>query len=98
MKMSAGPVRRWRCIWRAPPAGAVRRRDEALMRTHAAKPLDIWAAGVGLGLRTLWREPTLGLKRLALPVSYWRAAEFAYVWQHLTEPPGGRILDLGSPK
>jgi SAM-dependent methyltransferase len=40
----------------------------------------------------------LGLKRLILPVSYWRAAEFAYVWQQLTQPAGARILDVGSPK
>lgn len=33
-----------------------------------------------------------------MPVSYWRAAEFAYVWSQLTPPPGARILDIGSPK
>ena len=61
-------------------------------------PLDVWAAGVGVGLRTLRKEPVLGLKRLALPVSYWRSAEFGYVWRQLTLPPGARVLDLGSPK
>jgi len=40
----------------------------------------------------------LGLKRLALPVGYWRAAEFAYVWRQLRQPAGARILDIGSPK
>jgi SAM-dependent methyltransferase len=40
----------------------------------------------------------LGLKRLALPVSYWRSAEFAYVWRQLTCPRGARVLDVGSPK
>jgi len=40
----------------------------------------------------------LGLKRLALPVSYWRSAEFAYVWRRLSQAPGARILDVGSPK
>jgi len=63
-----------------------------------ARPLDVWAAGVGLGLRTLRREPILGLKRLALPVSYWRSAEFGYVWRQMTVAPGARVLDLGSPK
>jgi SAM-dependent methyltransferase len=61
-------------------------------------PLDVWAAGVGVALRTLRREPVLGLKRLALPVSYWRSAEFGYVWRQLTAPRGARVLDLGSPK
>src|SRR5262245_25298767 len=60
--------------------------------------LGIWAAGIGVGLRTLPREPVLGLKRLALPVSYWRSVEFAYVWRQLRQPPGARIVDLGSPK
>jgi SAM-dependent methyltransferase len=40
----------------------------------------------------------LGLKRLALPVSYWRTKEFAYVWRQLRQPAGARILDVGSPK
>ncbi len=60
--------------------------------------MDVWAAGVEVGLRTLRREPVLGLKRLALPVSYWRSAEFGYVWRRLTAPPGSRVFDLGSPK
>jgi len=68
------------------------------MREETAKPLDIWAAGVGVGLRTLRREPMLGLKRLALPVSYWRSAEFAYACRQLRLPPGARVFDLGSPK
>jgi len=63
-----------------------------------ARPLDIWTAGVGLGLRTLRREPVLGLKRLVLPVGYWRGAEFAYVWRQLSVAPGSRVLDVGSPK
>jgi SAM-dependent methyltransferase len=61
-------------------------------------PLDVWAAGIGVGLRTLRKEPILGLKRLALPVSYWRSAEFGYVWRQLTLPAGARVLDVGSPK
>jgi len=51
-----------------------------------------------VGLRTLLKEPVLGLKRLVLPVSYWRSREFAYVWRQLKLPQGARILDLGSPK
>lgn len=60
--------------------------------------LGIWSAGFGVGLRTLPNEPVLGLKRLALPVSYWRSTEFAYVWGQLKEPRAARILDVGSPK
>jgi len=61
-------------------------------------PLGIWTAGVLIGLRTLRQEPLLGLKRLVLPVSYWRSREFAYAWQQLRLRPGARVLDLGSPK
>src|SRR6267378_4660237 len=68
------------------------------MRLSGAHSLGIWAAGVGVGLRTLRKEPVLGLKRLALPVSYWRSVEFAYVWRQLTQSAGARILDVGSPK
>jgi SAM-dependent methyltransferase len=46
----------------------------------------------------LSRDPALALKRLVLPVSYWRSAEFSYVFQHLDAPTGSRVLDLGSPK
>jgi SAM-dependent methyltransferase len=62
------------------------------------RPLDVWAAGVEVAIRTLRREPVLALKRLALPVSYWRSAEFGYVWRQLAAAPGARVLDLGSPK
>ena len=40
----------------------------------------------------------MGLKRLALPVSYWRSRECAYAWRQLPLPPGARVLDVGSPK
>lgn len=60
--------------------------------------LGVWVAGIIVGFRTVRREPVLGLKRLLLPVSYWRSVEFAYVWRQLAEPAGARILDLGSPK
>jgi len=63
-----------------------------------ARSLGIWAAGVLVGLQTLRKEPVLGLKRLALPVGYWRAVEFAYVWRQLRQRAGARILDVGSPK
>ncbi|HWC74521.1 MAG TPA: class I SAM-dependent methyltransferase [Gemmatimonadales bacterium] len=61
-------------------------------------PLGVWTAGMRIGLRTLRKEPVLGLKRLALPVSYWRSREFAYVGRQLQLRPGARVLDLGSPK
>lgn len=51
-----------------------------------------------MGLRCLPTEPVLGLKRLCLPVSYWRTAEFGYVMRRLTIARGSLILDLGSPK
>lgn len=57
-------------------------------------------AGVAHGFRTLPGVPREGIKRIILPVSYWRTAEFSYVWRRL--PPeldsSSRILDLGSPK
>jgi SAM-dependent methyltransferase len=52
-----------------------------------------------LGFRLLARHPILGLKRLLLPVSYWRTAEFAYVHRQLSTLVAGQsVLDLGSPK
>jgi SAM-dependent methyltransferase len=68
------------------------------VQVNGTHPLGVWAAGVELALRTLRKEPVLGLKRLALPVSYWRSLEFAYVWRQLGLPAGARVLDLGSPK
>ena len=40
---------------------------------NGSHALGIWTAGVLVGLRTFRNEPVLGLKRLALPVSYWRS-------------------------
>jgi SAM-dependent methyltransferase len=61
-------------------------------------PARLWAAGLRIGAGTLSREPVLGLKRLILPVSYWRTAEFGYVARQLRAPRGSRVFDLGSPK
>ena len=63
-----------------------------------ASPVRVWAAGIGIGARTVLRHPILGLKRLILPVSYWRAAEFSYVLNRLRVGRLDRVLDLGSPK
>ena len=68
------------------------------MTRTGSDALGMWAAGLEVGLRTIRRAPLLGLKRLALPVSYWRSVEFAYVWRQLDLAPGARVLDLGSPK
>jgi SAM-dependent methyltransferase len=69
------------------------------MRANEIGPERVWAMGLVTGFRTLRKEPILGLKRLVLPVGYWRAAEFAYVFRRLRQyAPGSRILDLGSPK
>src|SRR5207245_4325532 len=88
------------------PAGVARRarrrgRDPTglgLMGLQATDPLRVWLAGLEVGLRSVAREPVLGLKRIILPVSYWRSREYAYVWRQLSSPAGARILDLGSPK
>ena len=68
------------------------------MNVDGSHALGIWTAGLLVGLRTLRDEPVLGLKRLALPVSYWRSVEFAYVWRQLALGAGARVVDLGSPK
>ncbi len=60
--------------------------------------LAMWAAGMRVCTGCLRREPILGIKRLLLPVSYWRIAEFADVWNRLAGLDRARILDLGSPK
>ncbi len=47
------------------------------------------------------RIPSEGLgalKRIILPVGYWRAIEFAFVGRHLDSRRGLRALDVGSPK
>ena len=61
-------------------------------------PIGIWWAGLNVGLKALPHEPVLGLKRVVLPVSYWRSAEFAYACRQLHLPAGARVLDVGSPK
>lgn len=58
----------------------------------------VWREGLRIGVETISSNPVLGAKRLILPVSYWRLAEFAYVWNRLGTAPGGRVLDVGSPK
>ena len=62
------------------------------------RALALWKTGLRTGLSSIKREPVLGLKRLVLPVSYWRTAEFSYVWEQLAPVPKMRVLDLGSPK
>jgi SAM-dependent methyltransferase len=61
-------------------------------------PLSVWATGLRIGFSIASREPLLGLKRIILPVSYWRAAEFSYVCRQFENLLGGRLLDVGSPK
>lgn len=68
------------------------------MISNARNRAFVWSAGLRVGLSAFRREPILGLKRLALPVSYWRTAEFAYAWQRLSLVPAARVLDVGSPK
>lgn len=58
----------------------------------------VWLGGLAIGVSALRREPALGLKRLVLPTSYWRTAEFAYVYRQLRLARAARVLDLGSPK
>lgn len=61
-------------------------------------PLGSWIAGLRVGAAAVRHEPILGLKRLVLPVSYWRSVEFAYACTQLRLPAESRVLDLGSPK
>ena len=68
------------------------------MPARFGQRLAVWRGGLGIGLRTVLREPVLGAKRLVLPVSYWRTAEFAFVLDALEVPANASILDLGSPK
>jgi SAM-dependent methyltransferase len=68
------------------------------MTLTSVHPVGVWAAGLSVGFRTLRREPVLGLKRLVLPVGYWRSVEFGFVWRQLSAPAGARVIDLGSPK
>ena len=68
------------------------------MNVDGAERVTVWKACYGLALRVLRREPGLGLKRMLLPVSYWRTAEFAYAYRRLPATAGARVLDLGSPK
>ena len=65
-----------------------------ILRDEAA----VWMIGLANGLRMLSRDPVLALKRLILPTSYWRTAEFGFVWNHFRGMSGGRLLDVGSPK
>jgi 2-polyprenyl-3-methyl-5-hydroxy-6-metoxy-1,4-benzoquinol methylase len=60
--------------------------------------IGVWAAGLRLGFRSLAREPVLGIKRLLLPASYWRYAEFRFALDWLLPVEGRRLLDVGSPK
>lgn len=60
--------------------------------------LEVWSAGLQGGLLSLARDPTVGLRRLIFPVSYWRTPEFAYVRRELRLPNGASVLDLGSAK
>lgn len=66
--------------------------------TVSSARLTMWTAGLRIGAACLPTEPVLGIKRLLLPASYWRVAEFAYVWERLGGYQGAHILDLGSPK
>lgn len=65
----------------------------------AIEVLRMWGDGLWLGARLLPRQSLLGLKRLVLPVSYWRTAEFAFAHRHLNWLREGHlVLDVGSPK
>jgi SAM-dependent methyltransferase len=59
---------------------------------------DLYRFGLGVGLRTLHRDPLLGAKSLALPVEYIRCAEARYVLRHLAVEERHTVLDVGSPK
>jgi len=68
-------------------------------RIPPSQLLQVWGWGLRLGAATLRVAPGLGVKRLLLPVSYWRTVEFAYVARQLRGIRAGAcLLDLGSPK
>lgn len=58
----------------------------------------VWLTGLRMGLRTVFSEPILGLKRIILPSNYWRTAEFAYAWSRVRTVAPKNAFDLGSPK
>ena len=60
--------------------------------------MEVWMEGLRGAVTCLGVDPILGLKRLVLPVSYWRTQEFAYVGRQLVVAEGARVLDVGSPK
>lgn len=68
------------------------------MRQRPQNGFEVWLEGLGGALDAFVADPVLALKRLALPVSYWRTMEFAYVGRQLVAGEGARILDVGSPK
>lgn len=60
--------------------------------------MEVWMEGLRGAVTCLGADPILGLKRLVLPVSYWRTQEFAYVGRQLVLDEGAKVLDVGSPK
>lgn len=56
-----------------------------------------WAAWTSAWPR-MPSEGVAALKRIILPVGYWRAIEFAFIGRHLDGRRGLRALDVGSPK
>lgn len=49
------------------------------MTTPSVGRPRVWWEGLRIGLATVGSAPVLGTKRLVLPVSYWRVAEFGHV-------------------
>jgi SAM-dependent methyltransferase len=82
----------------SPPRGPALPASGRGDRIGLADGCRLWLAGFRLGVRCLRQDPALGLKRMVLPISYWRTAEFQYVLQALDLPPQATVLDLGSPK
>lgn len=68
------------------------------MRPGSVGRPRVWWEGLKTGLRAITSAPALGARRLILPVSYWRLAEFAYVLNQFSTARGTRILNVGSPK
>ena len=75
-----------------------KRNQRSPFSATSVRAFSLWKTGVRTGLSSIKRDPILGLKRLVLPVSYWRTAEFSYVWEQLAPVAKMRVLDLGSPK
>ncbi len=60
----------------------------------------LYGYGLRVGIRAVLhgRIDKPVLKRLVLPVNYWRNCSYRFTFEELHAGPGDRVLDIGSPK